>query len=239
MQQEDPDFREWALNGIETSRLEFAARGQGWAALQADRLARSIGEPTPTWAAEAVERNRKWSRESVERSGERFSETNNPMYACQAYLAARGIGDPLPEWVLNYIDHSMSVFWRTFQGFNESPVNRSRENRPAEAFAVAFGIKASNGGRRHARTGRGTVWTRFGDTDWIQLGSLVHSVIKEWARAGKPIKETAAAREATERHNLRSRDPVKKASFSVIWRAWARYKREYRPQISDLAPRRP
>jgi hypothetical protein len=224
-QEADPDFRVWALEGIETSRIEFSARNEMWAALQADRLARRIGEPTPIWAVEAVERNRQLAREQIERSRERFFETGNPMHACQAYLEARGIRDPLPEWVLHYIDHSMSVYYRAFQSFATVP---GQENRPAEVFAEAFGMKAPKVGGWHGRTGSGTVWTRFGDKDWITRAWMVQSVIEGWSRAGKPIIKPVE--EAAARYNKRY--PSKKVSTRTMRRAWARYQREYTTELS-------
>jgi hypothetical protein len=119
----------------------------------------------------------RWSRERLEYLHGRFRETSNPMYACQAYLETRSIGDSLPDWVLDYFDDSMSAFWRMWQGFATSQVvEGDQENRPAEAFAEAFQMKAPRG----VKTGRGTVWTKFSDTKWIVLGGLVHSVIMEW-----------------------------------------------------------
>jgi hypothetical protein len=228
MQQEnDPeDFREWARQGIEAGRLGFEANPHAVEfALQADRFARSIGEPTPTWAIAAVEKNRKWGRDVIERSCERFSKTGNPMYACRAYLEARSIGDPLPDWVQDYIDNSMSLFWRMFQGFNGSKVKRSRDNRPAEAFAEAFRMKAPKVGRAHGKTGSGTVWTRFGDTDWISQALTVRSVIEERIRAGKP--NIKLMDEATERYNTRNPIPLEKVSYAKMRRAWLRFEREW------------
>ena len=220
---------------IDRSHQEYERGGaQRGAALQAARLARRIGESVPEWAISADEENRSQARQSIERCEEEFFRSRNPMYAFEAYLDARSAGDQVPTWVLGYFDEAIREFWVSFQLFWTSlPEDRGRLNRPDEIFLEAFGIKIPKLLHRGGKSGRGTIWTRFADRDWLVVGYDVMELAAQWAEEGCAIKETEAVKEVVRRHNRRL--GVAKISFPAAWRAWARYKRRYPEKVAELA----
>lgn len=152
----------------------------------------------------------------------RFVHSQNPMFAWEAYRAARDLGDAPPEWVLQYLDDAAGKFWSEFLGYAVS----GGPNTPERCFAQAFGISAPG------KTGRGTIWSRFCELtigtpgNWKLLGSTVAWILRDWRQRddGAPQKEMAAIEEAVRRYNIEHRPTV---SRSTVWRAWARYQREF------------
>ena len=172
-------------------------------ALQAVRLAASLGEPAPEWTISPVEAYRLEARWVIERCAEEYSWTQNPMCAVQAYLQARSAGEPLPNWLLKYLDWGMMCFWDAFQTFMDAPAEeRQLKNRPSEAFTEAFGINRPKSGPLTSK-GRSTVWSRFADLRWLTIGETVVQIGARWAKDGHPIKQIAAVKEAVELYNRR------------------------------------
>ena len=86
------DTRQKLQDLIERSRREYERSGMKSYALQAVRLAASLGEPAPEWTISPVEAYRLEARWVIERCAEEYSWTQNPMCAVQAYLQARSAG---------------------------------------------------------------------------------------------------------------------------------------------------
>jgi len=201
-------------------------------ALQAVRLAASLGEPAPEWTISPVEAYRLEARWVIERCAEEYSWTQNPMCAVQAYLQARSAGEPLPNWLLKYLDWGMMCFWDAFQTFMDAPAEeRQLKNRPSEAFTEAFGINRPKIGPLTSK-GRSTVWSRFADLRWLTIGETVVQIGARWAKDGHPIKQIAAVKEAVELYNRRR--PAAQISFATAWRDWTLYKRRYPEKIAEL-----
>jgi hypothetical protein len=220
------DTRQKLQDLIERSRREYESSGMKRYALQAVRLAASLGEPAPEWTISPVEAYRLEARGVIERCAKEYFWTQNPMYAVQAYLEARSAGEPLPNWFLKYLDYGMMCFWDAFQTFIDAPAEeRQLRNQPSKAFTHAFGISRPKIGPLTGK-GRGTVWSRFDDLRWLTIGEMVVQIGARWVKDGHPIKQIEAVKEAVELYNLRR--PSAQISFAAAWRDWTRYKRRYR-----------
>jgi hypothetical protein len=164
------------------------------------------------------------ARRDAERH-ERFLASGNPMHPSHAYLEARSTGEPVPDWVMAYLDEAFRDFWSSFQGY----LDRKRPNEPEKALAKAFKISDRNG----RKTGRGTIWTEFSDTDWIAIGADVMFLARRYLKKGRAFNETALLEDALERFNA-DRSPEEARALPTARRAWSRYQREFPDNAAEF-----
>ena len=188
-------------------------------ALAAAKAAKSISKPIPDWAVEACQMN----RDIIEEERKAFERTHNPMSAFRACIEVGLIGDTIPEWVVRYLDRGISNFWSSFVGYKYGGFSdgTSAPNEPAEAFAEAFGIKPYG----NKKTGAGTIWSKYADWRWFNVGKDIFEILQRHLLQGQPIKEMAAIFEAAQKHSIEAK---------TAERDWARFKREYPTEVSII-----
>jgi hypothetical protein len=183
-------------------------------------IAVSLGEPMLEWVLQDphVTANQ---LSGLETQTALFSKTGNPFYAWEAYVTAINCGGAVPEVVRNYIDNAARLFMRAYHAYrrNDSP------NDPAEAFAVAFGIKKPRTGKP---PGRGTIFSSVGTEGMIQSDGLrkvvmhgplaippifLRNCVSEFIAAGD--KEDEAVRRTAEEYGL---------SVSAVRKAWVSHR---------------
>lgn len=157
--------------------------------------------PAPDHWEEMREARRPYDERWMEATRQRYEHDGNPLHAWNAYIMAREAGYAIPEWVLTYLDHAAGGLWTIVQQQSEGrpPAN------PSTAIAEALGMKEPG------RGGRGTVFSRFGDTRWLWLGALLS------LRAKRGDKPYIAAAEIAATEGV---------DTSTVLRAWERFKRE-------------
>ncbi|WP_155992358.1 hypothetical protein [Fodinicurvata fenggangensis] len=132
-----------------------------------------------------------------------YKVDGNPLYAWAAYRIARKKGDSVPEWVLSYFDSSSLALFQSLKDHNDSG---SDVKNPSSLIAECLKMKGPG------RSGRGNVFSSFGEASWLFYASLVAG----YMRMGE--KEYIAIENAAE---------FLRVSPATVRRAWKKFESAY------------